>query len=263
VQSALRDVMHVAPDYQPIFREAGFDAEAFFTRPEVKPWRTLADRENCTLDITRPDGSEIRFHVKRFPKPRGQAIAADEDVNGLRTLQLENIPTAPLVGWGKLADRRSFVITQDLAGYQAADKLIESGISFDRLLEPTADLTARLHNSGLHHCDLYLCHFFAKIAGDRVDLRLIDAARVERLGLLGRRWIIKDLAQFWFSTQSLHVTQAQRMSWLDRYAAQRKLDSVVKLQRAIQKKSNWIARHDAELRKSQPHRNISIPGSQS
>lgn len=251
--------MHVAPQYQPIFREAGIDAEAVFTSPDVKPWRTLSDRENCILDVNRADGSKIRFHIKRFAAARGIAIPADQDVNGLRTLQLEEIPTAPLVGWGHLADRRSFVITQDLQGFDAADKLIEAGLSFERLLEPTADLAAKLHGAGLHHCDLYLCHFFARVSDDRADVRLIDAARVARLGLLANRWIVKDLAQFWFSTLALGVTQAQRMAWLDRYAAARKLESVVKLQRAIQKKSASIGRHDAALRKKQPNRNISIP----
>jgi len=251
--------MHVAPGYQPIFREAGLDAEAIFTSLEVKPWRSLSDRENCILDLKRSEGAKIRFHIKRFPASSGMGTPADRDVNGLRTLQLEQIPTAPLVGWGKLADRRSFVITEDLAGYDAADKLIEAGLSFDRLLEPTADLAAKLHGAGLHHCDLYLCHFFAKAEGDGVDVRLIDAARVGRLGLLGHRWIVKDLAQFWYSTLQLPVTQAQRMAWLDRYAAKRNLESVVKLQRAIERKSHWIARHDAQLRKKQPQRNISIP----
>jgi hypothetical protein len=256
--------MHVAPQYQPIFREAGIDAETIFTSPDVKPWRSLPDRENCILDVNRADGSKIRFHIKRFPVSNGMSTPADADVNGLRALQLEEIPTAPLVGWGKLADRRSFVITQDLHGFDAADKLIEAGLSFDRLLEPTADLAAKLHNAGLHHCDLYLCHFFARVGndgttGDRVDVRLIDAARVQRLGLLAYRWIVKDLAQFWFSTLALQITQAQRMAWLDRYAAARKLDSIVKLQRAIQKKSAAIARHDAQLRKREPNRNISIP----
>ena len=251
--------MNVAPQYQPILREIGIDADAVFTHPDIKPWRKLPDRENCTLDGTRADGSSIRFHIKRFVHPAKMSFPVDDEVNGIRALQLENVPTAPLVGWGKLADRRSFVITENLEGYEAADKLIESGVSFDRLLEPTADLAARLHNAGLHHCDLYLCHFFARVSDDRADVRLIDAARVKRLGLLARRWIVKDLAQFWFSTLGLPITQAQRMAWLDRYAAKRKLDSVVKLQRAIQKKSNWIARHDAELRKREPGRNISIP----
>jgi hypothetical protein len=259
VTAATQNTMHVAPQYQSIFREAGLDADAIFTHAEITPWRVLKDRENCTLDITRPDGAKIRFHIKRFPPGSGLGTPADQEVNGLRVLQLENIPTAPLVGWGKLADRRSFVITQDLAGYEAADKLIEGGLPFDRLLLPTADLAAKLHTAGLHHCDLYLCHFFAKVTDDGVDLRLIDATRVARLGLLVRRWIIKDLAQFWFSTMSLPITQAQRMTWLDRYAAVRNLDDVVKLQRSIQSKSKSIARHDARLRKAQPNRNVSIP----
>jgi hypothetical protein len=251
--------MHVAPEYQPILREAGLDAEAIFSHPDIRPWRRLSDRENCTLDITRPDGTPIRFHIKRFRAVRGQSFPSDNEVNGLRVLQLERIPTAPLVGWGKLADRRSFVITRDLAGYDAADKLIEAGLSFDRLLEPTADLAARLHSAGLHHRDLYLCHFFALVTERGVDVRLIDATRVARLGLFAHRWVVKDLAQFWYSTRALPITQSQRMAWLDRYAAARKIESVASLQRSIEKKSNSIARHDAELRRRQPNRNISIP----
>ena len=54
------------------------------------------------------------------------------------------------VGWGTLADGRSFILTEDLAGYRPADKLVESGTPFDQLLEPTADLTAQLHRASLH-----------------------------------------------------------------------------------------------------------------
>jgi len=30
----------------------------------------------------------------------------------------------PLVGWGKLVDGRSFVITEDLCGYRDAEKMV-------------------------------------------------------------------------------------------------------------------------------------------
>jgi Lipopolysaccharide kinase (Kdo/WaaP) family len=152
------------------------------------------------------------------------------------------------------------VMSEDLAGFQAADKLISSGFSFDRLLPSTADLAGKLHSSGLHHRDLYLCHFFVKAEGDNMQLRLIDAARVRELPRwMKHRWIVKDLAQFWYSATQLGVPDEQLIQWLKRYSAGRTVDDVEKLTANIVQKVNWIARHDLRLKRSQPKRNISIP----
>jgi heptose I phosphotransferase len=118
-------------------------------------------------------------------------------------------------------------------------------------------LAARLHASGLHHRDLYLCHFFVKTSDD-LELRLIDAARVRPLPWLFRqRWIVKDLAQFWYSAKQLKIMDDQLIRWLGRYT-----DNVGKLAPplgAIESKVGWIARHDRKLNQAQPSRNISIP----
>jgi hypothetical protein len=250
---------HVAPQFQPVFRELGIDAEAVFDDPQIKPWRTLPDRENCLLEATLHDGSAIRWHVKRYPA--GNATM-DDEVRGHRALLDAGIPTAVLVAWGRSEDGRSFVIFEDLAGFHASDKLLQQGQPLSRLLEPTASLAAKLHNAGLHHRDLYLCHFFTTITGDPPQVRLIDTARVKPLpGVLTRtRWIVKDLAQFWYSTLEHDITDAQRDAWLDRYAQLRKIGSVDRLKRKIARKVAWIERHDRRLRQQQPHRNISIPG---
>ncbi|HEY7089072.1 MAG TPA: lipopolysaccharide kinase InaA family protein [Tepidisphaeraceae bacterium] len=260
---APKSILRVAPQYQPIFRELGIDADLIFKHPLIKPWRKLGDRENCTLDATLQDGQKIRWHVKRYQPAMGFTTPAEDEFNGHRALTIEQIPTPMLVAYGKLGDRRSFVIFEDLAGYAPADKLIESGeTTFERLLNPTADLAAKLHRSGLHHRDLYLCHFFVRVDGDAVNVELIDPARVKRLpGILTRtRWIVKDLAQFWYSTTKHKViAEAQRDAWLSRYAQQRGLKSPSSLRRKIDRKVAWIAKHDAQLRKQQPDRNISIP----
>jgi heptose I phosphotransferase len=257
-----RNVFHAAPRYQPVLRQIGLDAEAVFTHADIQVWRKIPERENCTLDADLADGTHVRLHVKRYVPARGFRTPADEESLGIRALEIEGIPTVPLVGWGKLVDGRSFVITEDLGGYRDAEKLVrENIVPFESLLEPTADLAARLHGVGLHHRDLYLCHFFAR-PDDPADLRLIDAARVRRLPgwPVRQRWIVKDLAQFWFSTTSLPVTDEQRARWLTRYAGQRQLGGVDGLRRAIERKSAWIARHDASLRRKQKDRNVSIPG---
>ena len=244
---------YVSPQYQPLMREIGLDADGVFEHPEIKVWRSIPERENATLDASY-QGRAIRLHIKRY-----RGAGADEEADGIQLLLKAEIPTVPLVGWGHLADGRSFVISEDLKGFEAADKLVEGGLQFDKIIESTADVAAKLHSAGLHHRDLYLCHFFVKRA-DPTDARLIDAARVAKLTnpLTRQRWIRKDLAQFWYSTLALPVTNERREAWMARYSQQRGLPSHQPLIAGIQRKVRWIARHDRKLQAKQPNRNISI-----
>jgi hypothetical protein len=240
-------------------RVVGLDAEAVFDHADIVAWRKLPDRENCTLDAE-ANGKKIRLHIKRYLT---ESTAAGEEVRAIELLREAGIPTVPLVGWGRVGDGRSFVITEDLAGYRDAEKMVAAGMAFESLLEPTADLAAKLHEAGLHHRDLYLCHFFAKDEGrGPVEVKLIDAARVARMNnfLTRWRWVVKDLAQFWYSTTQLpSITDEQRERWLGRYAEKRDICWLPRLRGAIKAKARSIARHDAKLKQSQPMRNVSIP----
>ena len=254
-----RNTFHVAPQHAALVREVGLDADAVFERDDIKPWRTLPDRENCILDAPAGSGTSVRLHIKRYPAGVKGTPAQDE-VRGIELLQRAGIPTVPLVGWGTLADGRSFVVSLDLAGFKDSEKLVQGGLPFADVLGPTADVAAKLHAANLHHRDLYLCHFFAKTAaGTAPEIALIDAARVKSLPRwFAERWTVKDLAQFWYSTTKLPVTEAQRDTWLARYAEKRGLTSTAALRRAIVRKSAWIARHDRRLNERQPTRNVSL-----
>jgi hypothetical protein len=253
--------VRVAAEFQELFHQIGFRPEMVFEHPDIKSWRKLPDRENCIWDLRKPDGSTLRIHVKRFPPSRGRSNPAESEAFGYRLLETSEIPSARLIAWGKMVNQRSFVLVADLTGYSPADKLIESGQPFEKLLIPTADLTANLHDAELHHRDLYLCHFFARIDSLTTDVRLIDVGRVARLPgfLTRRRWIVKDLAQFWYSTLPLAITDDQRHRWLARYIQQSGIPRPDALRESIQRKSAAIAAHDAKLRRKQPGRNISIP----
>lgn len=248
------DQVHVTAEGQALLTQLGLTFADAFDDPRIKVWRKLADRENCTLDVKAADGRAVRLHIKRYPATRKGTTAADLEAAGISLLQEQGIPTVPLVAWGQLGDGRSALLVEDLTGYRPADDLLRQGAAFETLLEPTAAMAAKLHGCALHHRDLYLCHFFARLADDRVDLRLIDCARVRRLPLFFRqRWIIKDLAQFWYSTQQVSVSDAQRERWLECYGEHRSLKGL-KLLKAIEAKARWIARHDARLSQSQPER---------
>ncbi len=254
-------IFNVDPAYQPAMREIGLDADGVFDHGDIKVWRSITERENCTLDATLNDGTRLRWHVKRYRATGNGMSPARLEVEGIRLLEGSEIPTLKLVAFGELADGRSFSITEDLAGYNAADKLIASGaITFEAVCEGTADLVGALHDRALHHRDLYLCHFFARQIGSKVDLRLIDAGRVARLPRwpFRGRWIVKDLSQFWYSAEQSRVDETQRRAWLERYAQRRGLPASAPLRHAIERKAAWIAKHDAKLRAAAPNRNISI-----
>src|SRR5690606_376093 len=131
------------PQYQPMMREIGLDADAVFTHPEIRIWRDITERQNCTLDATLSSGEQVRLHIKRtksrgFHRPTRAGNDADREAAGIRLLETNGIPTTPLVGWGQVEDGRSFLITLDLAGYRAADAAVRAGLSLDRLIEPVA-----------------------------------------------------------------------------------------------------------------------------
>lgn len=249
------DSFLVEPAYAELMREVGLDARTIFTDSRIKVWRSLPDRENATLDHVRAYGVPIRLHIKRYPA--GKANMAAAELKGHALLLSAGVPSAKIIASGIGPDASAFIVLQDLAGYFAADKLLEQGFPFDKLLNATANLAAQLHGAQLHHRDLYLCHFMIEPAS--VDARLIDMTRVGRMSnpLTRRRWIVKDLAQFWYSTQSLPVSQQQRHRWLEQYCQSLGV-SPDPLIGPIQKKAAAIARHDAKLRISQPRRNVSI-----
>jgi len=147
-----RDTFRVLPQYQPLMRMLGIDAEAIFTHPQIVPWRTLEDRENCILDAT-AEGKPIRLHIKRYS--RANRVAEDE-VKAFELLRAAQIPTMSLVGWGSLSDGQSFVITEHLAGYEDAEKLVQGGLAFERLLQPQRtwrrDCTRRVCTIAIFTC---------------------------------------------------------------------------------------------------------------
>ena len=78
-------------------------------------------------------GRNVRLHVKRFPRMRGKS-PAELEAEGYRLLKERGIPSAEVAAWGTVEDGRSFIATEDLAGFSPADKLMEAGLPFDRVL---------------------------------------------------------------------------------------------------------------------------------
>lgn len=235
------------------------DLTRVFDDPRILVWRDLPERQNAYLDIPSGSTGPARLHLKRYKPPHGPEAASEARAIGMLTQS--GIATVPLVAWATAADGRGFLITSDLTGMIPADRAIREGTPTDAALPRIASLTAKLHSAGLHHRDLYLCHFFIDPCNPDVELHLIDPGRVSTLPWfpLNLRWIVKDLAQLCYSLRELGVDKAAGQQLLDYYFAQAAVPGKGLIRRLIPLKMAAIARHDRNLKARQPTRNISIP----
>lgn len=251
----------VAPGGQTTLARFALDPQRAFDDPRINVWRDLPERQNAYLELAAgADGpapaQPARLHVKRYKPPHGPEAAAEARAIGL--LREHGIPTVPLVAWGTCTDGRGFLIASDLTGMVPADRAIREGLP--AALPRVASLAAKLHRSGLHHRDLYLCHFFLDLVDVQREVHLIDPGRVARLpGFpLKLRWIVKDLAQLCYSLREVGIDRALEQELLDRYFAEAAVPCQGLIRRLIPLKIAAIARHDRNLRRRQPTRNISI-----
>ena len=243
----------VEPGFDAMLRELDLNTpESLFADGRFHVWRDIRERQNAVLDASTRDGP-VRLHLKR-DKHRLSTPCSDE-TRGLALLREASIPCPQLVARAILDDGRSAVISLDLAGMKPADA---SGLAFEPIFEPTARLVARLHSAGLHHRDLYLNHVFVDPKYPE-RIALLDAARVRRLPRWFRhRWIVKDLAQFAYSTRLMRVSSEVLERWLARYAELASVDDVGRLTRDVARKTRWIAGHDERLRRVAPERAVAL-----
>ncbi len=84
----------------------------------------------------------------------------------------------------------------------------------NRLIDQVAKMTRQLHDLGLNHRDLYICHFLLdanRLQQDKHELTMIDLHRAQKRKRVPRRWLVKDLGSLLFSCMDLGF---QRRDWL-------------------------------------------------
>lgn len=78
-----------------------------------------------------------------------------------------------------------------------------------------------LHEAGINHRDLYLCHFMLKpeslVAGINPEIYLIDLHRAQCRVQVPRRWQIKDLAALYYSSLNLGFNRRDSLRFLKIY----------------------------------------------
>ncbi len=241
---------------QDLLTRAGLQPQHIFDDPRIVAWRDLPDRQNCYLDF--PGG---RLHIKRFKPPHGRD--ALREARAISLLQSAGIPTVPLVAHGTCNDGRGFLISEHLASYAPADRVLKDPEHRADLPERIADLATMLHRAHLHHRDLYLCHFFVpEDADEHREIHLIDPGRVARMPPwpLHYRWIVKDIAQLYYSVTDAGLPLTLRERIFTRYTEHASFLVGWICRVFVPLKASAIARHDRKLRLKRPGRRVSIDG---
>lgn len=152
--------------------------------------------------------------IKNLAQLRLPVLSARQEWQALTKLQTLNIKAPKVLGYGlrgkNPAKLQSFVLMEDIQEACSLETLAQQWQTEPPTyalkkyyLKRVADITRSLHASGMHHRDLYLCHFLLKNS----ELFLIDLHRADHAWLTKKRWQIKDLAGLYFSSLDIKLRQ--------------------------------------------------------
>ena len=231
----------------------------------------VKERHTVRLDLETESGEKRHFFLKRYVPPRARdrlkaylrlkcpAPGARQEWHAMWTFMQIGLPGPVPVACGQDGGS-SLVLSEGVRHVtrlsEWADRDLERSdggksrvLSVKRkIIEEMADIVGRMHSAGLHHQDLYLCHFLCGSEQECLPLTLIDLQRVKRHKRLPRRWQVKDLAQLHFSSAQYITRQDMWRFWKVynsiHYTRRRKIP----LWHAILRKSERIRHHTLKHR---------------
>jgi tRNA A-37 threonylcarbamoyl transferase component Bud32 len=170
------------------------------------------------------------MYLKRYsPRPWWQRLwrlltfraarsVARREYRNVQAVREAGVATMRDIAYGAAYDMlgvtRSYLIVSAVPG-QSLERIGNEFLSrhmndpaiIRELTETLTSLVRTLHGAGLCHRDLYACHLFLHEHDGRVELYLIDLARVFRPRWRPFRWRVKDLAQLKYSMPWIWVQE--------------------------------------------------------
>jgi heptose I phosphotransferase len=233
---------------------------AFDRRSDGEVYRRVGERITSRLELPHPDGVRavylkrhgrlpFRERLKAWGRLQTPVWGARPEWDAILEFHRLGLPTMTPIACGE-ADGRSFLLTDALENCERLDHWLArhkapslaDGALRRQLTRSVADVARRLHDSGWHHQDLYLCHWLWPAGASTERLHLIDLGRVRRhAGWSARRWIVKDLAQLHYSAHD--ATPGECWRFLRSYLGRPLCSRDKSLVRSILRKSAQIARH--------------------
>ena len=157
---------------------------------------------------------------------RGAHKQAQAEWKNIKRLQQANVNVPRLValGTGRINNMpTAFIITKKVPGLEADQYLVKNTFKKKQFILDFAKHAANFHNQGYTHRDFYLGHHFVEKADAGYRFYLIDLQRVQRRRFCNQRWVIKDLAQLYFTTPN-KISHADKLRFYLQYKNKASLD---------------------------------------
>lgn len=169
--------------------------------------------------------------LKNWLVGKRPVLGAENEYHACRHLAARNLPAPRVAAFategGNPARRRSFVLCDELSGYDSLEAVVAdwarqppSPRARRRLTVAVARFVRRLHEEGVAHRDLYICHLMLdrhKWAQGEARLAVLDLHRARLQPRLSAYWRKRDLAALLFSTLDLDLPARSRLRFLRIY----------------------------------------------
>ena len=173
--------------------------------------------------------------VKNLTQLRLPIIGATNEWVAINRLHELGLDTMNGVAFGKKglnpAAQTSFVITEELSETISLDLFAEDWPKAPpnyqlklALIKKVADISRTLHENGINHRDLYICHFLLDISRgsdnlepEKLHLHLIDLHRAQIRKKVPLRWLVKDMGSIYFSALDIGLTERDVYRFLNIY----------------------------------------------
>jgi len=178
------------------------------------------------------------------------------DIGPANELAEAGINTPKIISYGEqwegAFEKRSFIITEKIPDAESLErqlpKYFSKPITAKKLKQrrdfarQLADFIRNFHKTGYCHRDLYFSHIFY---GKDGKFYLIDLARMFKPRIFRQRYLIKDIAQVYYSAPGKYFSNTDRLRFYLKYTGHKKLTvKDKKFVRVVVNKARRIARHD-------------------
>lgn len=255
---------YLRDDFLALLRDAIPDAQlsATFIDQEVLSWAAgvVASAQPSSIYRQREGRTTVRFEwkgrgfflkyhagignrelLKNSLRGRRPVLGASDEYLAVKALTRAGVPTLAVAAFlqldGNPARRQSLIVTDELAGTISLEDhcrawRTQPPSSNERrvLLQKVADMVRGMHEAGINHRDLYLCHFhldLATLGRGPLGCYLIDLHRAQIRSTIPKRWRVKDLSGLYFSAMDIGLSQRDLLRFVRAYSQKRLSQALV------------------------------------
>ncbi len=260
---------HVRSDFVDCFKRLGLenmdDVFSFSGGKNLTKDNLASFRQRIMFDTDNPKAVLFLKRYQSVPKSaqlknwiiRGKRLSMMAcDRQPAENIKKLGINTPKIIAFGEqwqgLFENKSFIVTEKIPDSASLEEKLPASFVKNRkkFIESLAAFVRKFHDTGFRHRDLYFCHIFCNSQG---QWTLIDLNRVFKPLFFSRKYLIKDLAQLYYSSPGKFFTKTDRLRFFLAYLQKNRLSINDKFViKKIKSKAQRMARHDKKHGRTAP-----------